>query len=146
MVLERTLVDLVHDVSACATLESLLCGKGKPKATKSRVRGRGNGTARSTGATCVALSKEEKPFDTCECVRTVVDACRNARKRLRERTPDQPLDNAVLCKLARFTDNAALAPYAPFLHFVPRLVNIVRRSHQCLGVTRSSHVLTHAHR
>ena len=41
-------------------------------------------------------------------------------------TEDEALDDAALSKLARFTDGAALAPYAPFLHLVPRLVNIVR--------------------
>ena len=138
MELERTLVDLVHDVAACATLESLVCGKGMPKAAKPRARRRANGAAPSAGAARTALSKAV-PFDTCERVRTVVDACREARKRLRERTPDEQLGDAALSKLARFTDGAALAPYAPFLHFVPRLVNIVR----CCTGTHSLPITPH---
>jgi len=117
---DRALADLISDVAACETLESLVCGKGTPKPAKQRVRRRAGAAGASRAPPKAA------PFDTFNRVCVVVDACRAARKRLRERTAADALDDATLSKLARFTDGAALAPYAPFLHLVPRLVNIVR--------------------
>ena len=109
--------ELVRDVNACATLESLATGKGVPKSPKPRVRRRTNAPR--------PLQAKAVPFDTHERVTEVVQACREERKRKLAVTPDEDLSDELLSKLARFTDAAALAPYAPFLHFVPRLVNIV---------------------
>ena len=39
--------------------------------------------------------------------------------------PDDDLSDDALSQYARFTKEIALAPYAPFLHYVPRLVNVV---------------------
>ena len=113
--------ELVRDVHACATLESLATGKGFPKTAEPRVRRRRGGAAAARTAQPKAV-----PFDTHERVAEVVQACREARKRSLEAAPEEDLSDAHLSKLACFTDSAALAPYAPFLHFVPRLVNIVR--------------------
>ena len=116
--LAETCDELLRDVAACATLESLACGKGMPKPPKARSRRRlGLGRPQQSKAA---------PFDAHERVNEVVKACRNERRR-RDTDDDGGIDDARLSKLARFTDGAALAPYAPFLHFVPRLVNIVRR-------------------
>ena len=113
--------ELVRDVHACATLESLATGKGLPKPPKPRAR-------RRAAAPRGAAQPKAVPFDTHERVADVVQACREERKRQLAGAPEEDLSDARLSKLARFTDGAALAPYAPFLHFVPRLVNIVRPS------------------
>ena len=116
-VMSDVLGELVRDVNACATLESLATGKGVPKPPKPRVRRRTNAPR--------PLQAKAVPFDTHERVNEVVQACREERKRKLAVTPNEDLSDELLSKLARFTDAAALAPYAPFLHFVPRLVNIV---------------------
>lgn len=127
--LSDVLGQLVRDVNACATLESLATGKGLPKPAKPRVRRRGKGAG--TGSAPVAPSarggaaKAAVPFDTHERVTKVVQACREARKRHLADAVDEDLSDERLSKLARFTDDAALEPFASFLHFVPRLVNIV---------------------
>ena len=113
----ETLHELTRDVLAAATLESLVCGKGIPKQPKQRTRRRlplGRPVQRST-----------VPFDTNERVADVVKACRDERKRRVDEDAEQALDEATLSKYARFTDDMALKPYEPFLHYVPRLVNIV---------------------
>ena len=121
--MSETYDELVADVSACATLESLVCGKGMPKAPKPRARRR-----LSTGRGAQAQTKGT-PFDTYERVSTVVKACRAERKRARLEEVEVDASDETLWKQTRFTDSMALADYAPFLHYVPRLVNIVRRSH-----------------
>lgn len=114
--LDEALAELVRDATACATLESLACGKGMPKAAQRRPRRR---------APVVARASKAPPFDPHERVQEVVQACREERKRRLAIDPLEDVSDARVSKLARFTDGAALAPYAPFLHFVPRLVNIV---------------------
>ena len=109
--------ELVRDVHACATLESLATGKGFPKPPKPRARRRVS-ALRTTQSKAV-------PFDTHERVTEVVQACREERKRRLATAQEEDLSDERLGKLARFTDAAALQPFAPFLHFVPRLVNIV---------------------
>lgn len=121
MRVDETLDELVRDVSACTTLESLACGRGMPKTPKPRVRRRG-----ATAATHSASFSKLPVFDVGERIADVVRVCRAERKRRREGDVDERVDDATLSSLTRFTDGMALAPYAPFLHFVPRLVNIVR--------------------
>lgn len=113
----EALNDLIRDVSAAATLESLVCGKGIPKAPKQRSRRR-----LALGRT---VSVRSTPFDTHERVADVVKSCRDERKRKRSDENAAPIDDAALSSYARFTDGMALKPYEPFLHYVPRLVNIV---------------------
>ena len=114
----ETYDELVADVAACATLESLVCGKGVPKPTKQRAR-------RSVGAS-VRPPAKVAPFNAYERVAQVVKACREERKRAVPEPNDDDIEDTELSKMARFTDGLALQDYAPFLHYVPRLVNIVR--------------------
>ena len=118
----ETLDELVRDVSACVTLESLACGRGMPKSPKPRVRRHGGGGATATRS---ASFSKLPAFDVGERIADVVRVCRSERKRRRVEDTEQEIDDATLSSLTRFTDGMALAPYAPFLHFVPRLVNIV---------------------
>ena len=116
----ETLHELTRDVSAAATLESLVCGKGIPKVPRQRTRRR--------LALGRSVQRQSVPFDTNERVADVVKTCRDERKRRVDEEPANALDNAALTKYARFTDGMALKPYEPFLHYVPRLVNIVRHT------------------
>ena len=116
----ETYDELVADVTACATLESLVCGKGMPKAPKLRLR------RRSAGGRVAASPTKGTPFDTFERVSTVVKTCRAERKRARLEEVEADIRDETLSHHTRFTDTMALADYEPFLHYVPRLVNIVR--------------------
>ena len=72
--------------------------------------------------------RRKRPLDGVDAVRLArisVEACRRERERTRSGEDDSGSD-ASLSKLARFTDAFALADYAPFLQYVPRLVNVVR--------------------
>lgn len=117
--MSETYDELLRDVSACGTLESLVCGKGMPKPPKTRTRRRGNVPARPAPLKTV-------PFDTYERVSQVVKVCRVERKRARPEDDDAEPTDAQLFAGTRFTDGIALKSYEPFLHYVPRLVNIVR--------------------
>lgn len=117
----ESLAELVRDASACATLESLACGRGMPKEVPRRVRRR---VIAPSGTT------KPPPFDTYDRVKKVVHVCHRERKRRALSETPEDLSDVRLSKLARFTDASALAPYAPFLHFLPRLVNIVSASYR----------------
>ena len=61
-----------------------------------------------------------------ELVHEAVEACRASRKRQRaEAGPPTDLSDAALSQYSRFTREMPLAPFESFLHFVPRLVNVV---------------------
>lgn len=105
-------------VSACAVLESLITGKGYPKPPKQRIR-------KSTRCRNMpAPDTPGQPPDAKKLVKTAVKRCREQRN-LVCGNGTQRIDDATLFKRARFTDSSALKPFAPFLHYVPRLVNVV---------------------
>ena len=54
-----------------------------------------------------------------------LSACKEQRKRKLELNGDGLVDDNEMLKLARHTRNYAIAPYEKFLHYVPRLVNVV---------------------
>ena len=58
-------------------------------------------------------------------VRRVVETLASARKKQRV-APPPALDDGTLSAQARFTDRFALAEYESCLHYVPRIVNVVR--------------------
>jgi hypothetical protein len=64
-------------------------------------------------------------FDFEARVRKSVEVCRTQRDRMHGDGPSDVSDEQ-LYEAARHTDEAALAPFQPFLRLVPRLVNIVR--------------------
>lgn len=57
-------------------------------------------------------------------VHRVVESIRAARKRA-DPLPLEARDDESVCKRARFTDQWALNDFAPFLWYVPRIVNVV---------------------
>lgn len=110
--------NLVSDVTSCPVLESLVCGKGVPKAPKARAR------KPARGRQVVPSAQTEVVFNPHEAVRRVVEQCRETRAEKRA-APPPDCDDETLCKYARFTDGAQLKPFEHFLHYVPRLVNVV---------------------
>lgn len=65
------------------------------------------------------------PTPLSELLEASVAACKAQRKRKRDAEGDGHVDDAELLQLARHTRNYALHPYRKFLHYVPRLVNVV---------------------
>lgn len=65
------------------------------------------------------------PTPLPELLEGAVGACKAQRKRAREEEANGHVDDAELLHLARHSRNYALHPYRKFLHFVPRLVNVV---------------------
>ena len=113
--------DLVCDVVSTLAMEQALGGRGPLKMPKPRGgRGRRGGTASAKVSTDAFI----KPRSPVEIATQVLAACAAQRKRTPAERPPDTSDEA-LSKRARFTDKFALAPYAPFLHYVPRLVNVV---------------------
>ena len=111
--MEDALKTLCADLSVTAALETALSGKN----TDAKPRGR---VARQK----MLAVQELKPLH--ELAAPVVEACRAARKRKRDDEEPDPHNDEALSQFTRFTDWHALAPYKCFLHYVPRLVNVVR--------------------
>lgn len=65
------------------------------------------------------------PTPLSELLEASVAACQAQRKRKRDAEGDGRVDDAELLELARHTRNYALHPFRKFLHYVPRLVNVV---------------------
>ena len=110
---------VVDDVKACSILESLVCGKGIPTPPKQRSR-----KGQSGQLPAPTSNVTESAFDAHAIVKKAVKRCREMRD-MRQGPEHEPIDDESLCKHARFTDGMALQPFASFLHYVPRLVNVV---------------------
>lgn len=112
--MDAALEELQASVATCQALENTL--RGKPS-TSGRPRGRAPASKESSGASPQAV---EDVLTAC------IEACKDSRKRFRAEVgpPDNTTD-AGLSQYTRFTDKIALASYQQFLHYVPRLVNVV---------------------
>ena len=93
-------------------------GKGPLKAPR---RGRSKNALASAASN--DLSAVE-PRDPVEIANTVLAACNRKRNAATYESEALVTDDA-LSKMARFTDKFKLKPYERFLHYVPRLVNVV---------------------
>ena len=120
---------LLSDVTGCEDVENLLRGKDAPRVTQRRLprsgeRGRGKGRGRGRGAGRVA----HPPLPAARTVQQLVDSCIQACKKQRvaeEKAEEAEITVSALSQYSRFTDGMCLAPYERFLHYVPRLVNVV---------------------
>lgn len=106
---------LSSDVTSTLQMENSLSGKGPIKLPKTRGRGK-----RSKGNSDPAPT----PREPTEIMKSVLEECKKKRKWMASNKATDTSDEA-LSKLARFTDKFNLKPYEPFLHYVPRLVNVV---------------------
>lgn len=115
--MDAALAALEVDVVTCQTLENTLRGKKPAPEPAPRTKaGRKEGDARLQPR----ARSVHAVLDTC------LQACQDSRKRHLEEVGDGPdLSDAGLSQYARFTDGIALQVYQQFLHFVPRLVNVV---------------------
>jgi TATA-box binding protein (TBP) (component of TFIID and TFIIIB) len=67
---------------------------------------------------------DAEPTPLAELLDEALDACKAERKRKRE-DDDGLVGDGELLHLTRHTHNYALHPYRKFLHYVPRVVNVV---------------------
>lgn len=113
--MEEAFRALQTDVATCQSFENTL--RGKSAAVESRSRPTKSG--RSVAA--------PPPPRTVEAVLAgCMEACKASRKRhIEEAGPGDDVSDAGLSQYARFTDGLALKDYEQFLHYVPRLVNVV---------------------
>lgn len=128
--MDEALAELRADVGACEAFEGNLRGKElstEPKSRGSKVLSKtpSKAPSKDVAATRRLLSdRVETTLTQC------LDACKESRKRHREEAgPGEALDDLSLSQLTRFTDQIALEPYKQFLHYVPRLVNVVTVRH-----------------
>lgn len=129
---------LFSDMSACQTIENLLRGKPPPKPTVQRRAPRGSRSVRGSGGkqssggvashTLAVTSIANRSVQ--EIVSVNIAECKKSRKRLleKEELTMQKIDDESLSQYAQFTDGINLAPYENFLHYVPRLVNVVSQT------------------
>ena len=107
---------LVTDVVSALAMEGALAGSGGPKITKHRSRKQKNVNS------CMTPSME--PRDTMEITAAVVQECIHRRKSEKSEEIRRATDEELF-HMATFTDKFRLCPYERFLHYVPRLVNVV---------------------
>lgn len=108
-------MELCLDVTSTLYMENCLLGKGPPQLQKPKRRDR-----RSRCFKDQVLV----PKDPCEIAESVLVECRKNRKRMKS-SATMEISDERLSKMARFTDKFNLRLYRPFLHYVPRLVNVV---------------------
>ncbi len=119
--LEDALAALKRDLRTCQSLENALRGKGN---CPEESRASGNKPTRKRP------SPEAMPSPSVNSVETVLTAVVSACKQSRvdavhdAGAPDDTSD-AALAQYTRHTDGIALDVYSKFLHYVPRLVNVV---------------------
>ena len=110
---KEAFLSLSADVLTAVHMENALTGKGPLKNLKTR----GNKKNRATERVSI-------PKDPVTLTKRVIDACKTSRKRAVV-TFTRDISDEALNKVARFADKFNLKPYEPFLHYVPRLVNVV---------------------
>lgn len=121
--MEVTFATLVSDVQNAEEIEAMLAGSRAVATGKAGQRR----LAKSGSADALKVSVGVDRIQAAAAsVKRVVEAVHEARKKQR---PDEARDcsDEALCEMARYTDNFALKSYERFLHYVPRIVNVVRR-------------------
>ena len=115
---------LVADVRSAELLEAMVTGTSRlrPRPRSRPLTGPSASRAKRSAADEVQASLPEAVATVRRVVRRLAEA-----RRTRVVDAPEPIDNDALSRQARFTDRFALAPYRPFLHYVPRIVNVVRR-------------------
>ena len=120
--MQEALETLRADVATCRATDKLLRGQAAPDpSTEPPTEG-----PNSKAPVKDAAAPLGRPLS--EVLQTCVQACRDSRKRHREETGSGPdLSDEALSQYTRFTDKLALQDYSKFLHYVPRLVNVVSK-------------------
>jgi hypothetical protein len=109
---------LASDVASTLAMESALAGKGPVKNPKTRSR------SKKSAAANQSVAVDPEPRDPLALLDEVLVACKRRRREVAE-GQENTTPPELINKLACFTDKFKLAPYKNFMHYVPRLVNVV---------------------
>ena len=120
---KEAFVSLYRDVQSTLVMEAALAGKGPVKQTKPRGRKRKDQET---------TESPPRARDATEITKTVLDACNAERRKAKAKAVKVDTSDEKLSSMARFTDRFKLKPYEKFLHYVPRLVNVVTVRPQAL--------------
>lgn len=112
---DEALRAVYDDVISVACMEDSLAGRGGGN-------GKRRGKKRKVYDPSVQTTVSIKPSEICE---KVLKECRECRQLVLAGVVPVDVSDEMLSKMARFTDKFALKAYQPFLHLVPRLVNVV---------------------
>ena len=134
--MDEALSNLRVHIATCEQLENNLRGKatgglagGKPRSGSKAARKEraGGGSLGAGGSGRAVAAGHVGTKSVAEILRECMDVCKQSRKRHREEN-ERPilLGGDSLSQFTRFTDQIAMDPYVQFLHYVPRLVNVVR--------------------
>ena len=124
---ESAYAALVADVASATDMEAAIAGRNPPKQSKQlRTRTRARSRAAPDGGKRAGKQAvhASTPRSAEEIARSVLQACVEQRNRAPP-DPGPDLSDEALSQYAKWTDKFALKPYARFLWYVPRLVNVV---------------------
>lgn len=122
---EEAFQKLSEDVATAVFMEAVLSGKTTSRATKSRSKQ-------------AAAPQTEITKDPVEVLKEVLHNC-NKRRKMMDTKDETPPSDEELSRMSRFTDKFKLIDYQKFLHFVPRLVNVVT---VCAPPTQLAHTMS----
>ena len=113
-------MELATDVVSTLAMDHAMAGKGPLKLSKTRSKSRKTAVNRLATNDLSTI----RPRNPVEIAETVLSVCRRKRKVMSDMSGANITDDE-LCTMARFTDKFKLQPYQNFMHYVPRLVNVV---------------------
>lgn len=111
---DEAFLALSEDVASAVYMEQLLSAKTSTAKANSKA------LSKQSDLLCM----EVQPRRPVDILKGVLEAC-NKKRRLLELQENTTPSDEDLSYLAKFTDKFKLFPYRNFLHFVPRLVNVV---------------------
>ena len=125
--MQESMQEVWADMRACERVENMLRGKQevKPAVQRRLPRGRGNGRGGKRAGRGSSTAAAASELSVEDLTAGAVAACKEERKRRRLLEVAEEHSDETLSELARFTDGMRLDLYEPFLHYVPRLVNVV---------------------
>lgn len=127
--LEDALKGLTADLRTCHTLENALRGR---RDCPDQPRSRNGKPVRKRSAPDAPT--DTKPDNSLQSMASGLDAvvakCKETREQaVADAGPAEDTSDTALAQHTRHTDGVALGVYAKFLHYVPRLVNVVTVSY-----------------
>tara|TARA_B100000519_G_scaffold117977_1_gene101772 strand:- start:131 stop:694 length:564 start_codon:yes stop_codon:yes gene_type:complete len=128
-----------QDQSCDEALGALHASIATTLAFEQELRGGGGDGRRPAKGAAAAAPPVPGAQSVAHALEASLEACVASRKRAREAAPaDDDLSDEALSQYTRFTKQIALAPYTPFLHYVPRLVNVVHRALASVALARAA--------
>lgn len=117
--LDSALAALKSDVRTCQSLENGLRGR-----CETAEQSRNGKPVRKRAAADSAAETGVRSME--DVLSTVLEKCKQSRiQAIEDAGPPDDTSDSALAQHTRHTDDIALEVYAKFLHYVPRIVNVV---------------------